>query len=180
MLSILWFWRIGTSLWRALHSSQIVSMHVLHQYLAGTLFSFRSQNLHNWLSVSFVRSNVLTISLFWGRKDAHSSSVMSFLGASMRFRHTGQLIVFVFKLSWHVAVLDIHVYVWIHDSQKVWRHDRYFGFLTSSRHIGQRNVSSDELVVRGSFPEAAIVEKDFRTTFDLESMERHNYLWIRW
>lgn len=72
--TILWLCRIATSSCKALHSSQLDSIHALQQCVADTFFFFRSQNLHNCLSAFFVFSHILTMSLFSGKDVTHSSS----------------------------------------------------------------------------------------------------------
>ena len=120
-----------------LQSSQIVSKQFLHQCFASTVLLFLRQNMQFRFSLCLLTTDIL--SLFWGRPLAHYSFDTSFLGAGVDFRHTGHSMVFTDWSPVQAAVLDI--YVWMQDLQNVWKHGKSLGSLTSSKHIGQRNLS---------------------------------------
>lgn len=86
--------KIGTSLCKRLQSSQMGSVHDLHQYFASTVRSSRLQN-KQYLTDSFSELIVIVhILLFSGILFAQSSPKISFLGSCTRCQHTGQLMTF--------------------------------------------------------------------------------------
>jgi hypothetical protein len=125
-------------LWQFSHVLQYASSHTIHHETALSDIPFRSHELQSFsdLMIAFLFNNERT-KWFPGNCLDHVSGFSSFSPNDTSRRHIGHL-----KPVDLSPFSDDVMYVWMHVSQNVWRHGKYFGTLSVSRHIVHVSRSS--------------------------------------